>query len=227
MSTSSQLVPRSASHVPMRSSTACTHCRQKRVKCMTSEDPPRSPCKRCQEKNLACKYVASIRHYPITAPDTSLSSLAARGNPPAVSGELRGGCLPPPSFPGPRRPPSNNQPSITDGASRYQDLFLTPAGPPPGYMQPQYIGRHAGNPTQAHPSPYLDQTPAAHAHHHWQVAPTQPPGFSADLLTTASGPGHWQYPGASSGSQYLGSYAGGQYPSAYQGWLPTSTGLYE
>ncbi|KAJ7467700.1 hypothetical protein FB451DRAFT_1401684 [Mycena latifolia] len=35
---------------------ACTTCRKRKVKCLASENPPRSPCKRCLEKGIACEY---------------------------------------------------------------------------------------------------------------------------------------------------------------------------
>ncbi|KAJ7203336.1 hypothetical protein GGX14DRAFT_652227 [Mycena pura] len=214
-----QVAPRSTSHAPTRSSVACTNCRKKRVKCVTTEDPPRLPCKRCQMKNLDCKYVASIRHYQITDPDISQSSPGTGMNLPAVSGGS--GYLSPP-YPGHMLP--TNRPPYTGGA--HPDLHLPRAGQPSGYMQPQYTGALPANPTYRgsyHDNAYQMQVANAQARNH-QMAPSQP-SFNPD----PTGSGYWQYPGASASGQYSGASAGGQYfgasaegqyPSEYQGWPP-------
>ncbi|KAJ7225142.1 hypothetical protein B0H12DRAFT_1077879 [Mycena haematopus] len=36
---------------------ACTHCRKRKIRCMTPEDPPQNPCDRCVKKGLKCEYV--------------------------------------------------------------------------------------------------------------------------------------------------------------------------
>ncbi|KAJ7662434.1 hypothetical protein B0H17DRAFT_1185040 [Mycena rosella] len=36
---------------------ACTNCRGRKVRCLTSEDPPQNPCQRCAKKGLSCEYI--------------------------------------------------------------------------------------------------------------------------------------------------------------------------
>ncbi|KAJ6452482.1 hypothetical protein C8R45DRAFT_1113037 [Mycena sanguinolenta] len=36
---------------------ACTHCRKRKIRCLTPEDPPQNPCDRCAKKGLKCEYV--------------------------------------------------------------------------------------------------------------------------------------------------------------------------
>ncbi|KAJ6541066.1 hypothetical protein DFH09DRAFT_1175059 [Mycena vulgaris] len=47
---------------------ACSHCRKRKIRCITTEQPPKNPCARCTKRNLACEYVA--------APDQELNSTA-------------------------------------------------------------------------------------------------------------------------------------------------------
>ncbi|KAF7324544.1 Haloacid type II [Mycena kentingensis (nom. inval.)] len=37
---------------------ACSNCRKRKVKCITTEDPPEHPCRRCTEKGLVCQYIS-------------------------------------------------------------------------------------------------------------------------------------------------------------------------
>ncbi|KAF8173342.1 hypothetical protein K438DRAFT_1980890 [Mycena galopus ATCC 62051] len=36
---------------------ACTHCRKRKIRCLTPEDPPQNPCNRCAKKGLHCEYI--------------------------------------------------------------------------------------------------------------------------------------------------------------------------
>ncbi|KAJ7263081.1 hypothetical protein C8J57DRAFT_1470985 [Mycena rebaudengoi] len=36
---------------------ACSNCRKRKVRCVTSEKPPQNPCERCTRRRLACQYV--------------------------------------------------------------------------------------------------------------------------------------------------------------------------
>ncbi|KAJ7136953.1 hypothetical protein C8R44DRAFT_948704 [Mycena epipterygia] len=36
---------------------ACTNCRRRKIRCLTSEDPPKNPCERCVKKGLKCEYL--------------------------------------------------------------------------------------------------------------------------------------------------------------------------
>ncbi|KAF7358714.1 C6 finger domain [Mycena sanguinolenta] len=43
---------------PPRSLVACYHCRKRKMKCITTEQPPTNPCANCIKKNLQCEYIA-------------------------------------------------------------------------------------------------------------------------------------------------------------------------
>ncbi|KAJ7301498.1 hypothetical protein DFH08DRAFT_102301 [Mycena albidolilacea] len=55
---------------------ACSNCRRRKIRCLTSEQPPRNPCTYCQRKRLDCEYLA------VDYPDDFLS--ISPGNPAAV-----------------------------------------------------------------------------------------------------------------------------------------------
>ncbi|KAJ7610140.1 hypothetical protein FB45DRAFT_1122063 [Roridomyces roridus] len=38
---------------------ACTHCRKRKIRCITTEQPPTNPCTRCKAKKLSCQYVSA------------------------------------------------------------------------------------------------------------------------------------------------------------------------
>ncbi|KAJ7276294.1 hypothetical protein B0H12DRAFT_13536 [Mycena haematopus] len=41
-----------------RAMIACTNCRRRKIKCVTTEEPPQHPCARCTKRGLECEYVA-------------------------------------------------------------------------------------------------------------------------------------------------------------------------
>ncbi|KAF7326432.1 C6 finger domain [Mycena sanguinolenta] len=41
-----------------RAMIACTNCRRRKIKCVTSEEPAQHPCARCTKKGLVCEYIA-------------------------------------------------------------------------------------------------------------------------------------------------------------------------
>ncbi|KAJ7685921.1 hypothetical protein B0H17DRAFT_1181368 [Mycena rosella] len=51
---------------------ACSYCRKRKIRCITTEQPPKNSCARCTRKNVPCEYVAisdperdSIPHTPM------------------------------------------------------------------------------------------------------------------------------------------------------------------
>ncbi|KAJ7055735.1 hypothetical protein C8F01DRAFT_445330 [Mycena amicta] len=42
---------------PRRVIIACTHCRKRKVRCLTKEESPVNPCQRCLENGLRCEYL--------------------------------------------------------------------------------------------------------------------------------------------------------------------------
>ncbi|KAJ7184971.1 hypothetical protein C8R46DRAFT_1300679 [Mycena filopes] len=49
---------------------ACRNCRQKKTRCITTEQPPTHPCQNCQAKGLTCEYIAVPDSVP-SSPDPS------------------------------------------------------------------------------------------------------------------------------------------------------------
>ncbi|KAJ7153314.1 hypothetical protein C8R46DRAFT_1228246 [Mycena filopes] len=43
-----------------RSIMACTRCRHRKVRCITAEQPPKTPCERCVKRHLPCEYLAVV-----------------------------------------------------------------------------------------------------------------------------------------------------------------------
>ncbi|KAJ6467851.1 hypothetical protein C8R45DRAFT_1219021 [Mycena sanguinolenta] len=41
---------------------ACLNCRKRKLRCITTEQPPKNPCARCTKKNLPCEYVPATEH---------------------------------------------------------------------------------------------------------------------------------------------------------------------
>ncbi|KAJ7610177.1 hypothetical protein FB45DRAFT_1038219 [Roridomyces roridus] len=69
---------------------ACAHCRQRKVRCITTEQPPTNPCTRCKKKKLSCQYVSAdpaaitpehsptrSTHSPDSDPDEPYASASA------------------------------------------------------------------------------------------------------------------------------------------------------
>ncbi|KAJ7095293.1 hypothetical protein B0H15DRAFT_104663 [Mycena belliarum] len=54
-----------------RAMIACTNCRRRKIKCITTEEPPKNPCARCTKRSLPCEYVAVEEDSP--TPDTTVS----------------------------------------------------------------------------------------------------------------------------------------------------------
>ncbi|KAJ6579233.1 hypothetical protein DFH09DRAFT_339250 [Mycena vulgaris] len=51
---------------------ACSNCRKRKIRCITTEQPPKNPCARCVKKHLPCEYVAAPE------PDYSSSTSASQ-----------------------------------------------------------------------------------------------------------------------------------------------------
>ncbi|KAJ7359501.1 kinase-like domain-containing protein [Mycena albidolilacea] len=47
-----------------RAHIACKLCRKRKIKCVTTEEPPRNPCTRCTKRGLTCEYVAVEEEEP-------------------------------------------------------------------------------------------------------------------------------------------------------------------
>ncbi|KAJ7068180.1 hypothetical protein C8F01DRAFT_594701 [Mycena amicta] len=73
-----------------RAMIACTNCRRRKIKCVTTEEPPRHPCERCTKRDLPCEYVAVVEDDSKSpTPETPSSQL-----PPPSPGMGYGSLLP-------------------------------------------------------------------------------------------------------------------------------------
>jgi len=57
---------------------ACSNCRRRKIRCLTSEQPPTNPCTYCVRKRLTCEYVAVADPdgYSPTSPDAPVEDHA-------------------------------------------------------------------------------------------------------------------------------------------------------
>ncbi|KAJ7636363.1 hypothetical protein FB45DRAFT_864413 [Roridomyces roridus] len=107
--------------------TPCSNCRHRKVKCITSEQPPVNPCQRCAKKNLDCEYNV---HASASAPTLPLPYT---GPPPAGSRPRYYGQPLPPLTGGTSLNPQPSSPLELDG--------LPYTGPPPPGHLPRYYGQ--------------------------------------------------------------------------------------
>ncbi|KAJ7685928.1 hypothetical protein B0H17DRAFT_1072941 [Mycena rosella] len=49
---------------------ACSHCRKRKIRCITTEQPPKNPCARCARRHLPCEYIAAPDQERDPAPPT-------------------------------------------------------------------------------------------------------------------------------------------------------------
>ncbi|KAJ7493917.1 hypothetical protein FB451DRAFT_1164785 [Mycena latifolia] len=138
----------------IRAAMACTNCRRRKVRCLTTEWFPTQPCERCRRKRLTCEYlrVAEQEQHSNSASPSSgifLSDLPEVGGMPMASTppipapnfsrEL--GSAPPLPYTG---PPPLNRPLR---GVPYYDPVLPAAHRPsiqPAYLNPYFTGSSAG-----------------------------------------------------------------------------------
>ncbi|KAJ7493878.1 hypothetical protein FB451DRAFT_1491400 [Mycena latifolia] len=137
-----------------RAAIACTTCRRRKVRCLTTEWFPTQPCERCRRKRLTCEYlrVAEEEQHSNSASPSSdifLSDLPEVGGMPmpstppipAPSSSRELGSAPPLPYtdPPPLSRPLRGVP--------YYDPVLPAAHRPsmqPAYLNPYFTGRSAG-----------------------------------------------------------------------------------
>ncbi|KAJ7685849.1 hypothetical protein B0H17DRAFT_18667 [Mycena rosella] len=49
---------------------ACSHCRKRKTRCITTEQPPKNPCARCIKGHFTCEYIAAPEPYYSPFPRT-------------------------------------------------------------------------------------------------------------------------------------------------------------
>ncbi|KAF7351704.1 C6 finger domain [Mycena sanguinolenta] len=92
---------------------ACVNCRKRKMRCITTEQPPKNPCARCTKKGLPCEYVAADNDEDNQSPDPGFSTSQenSRGRPP-MQPQSSGTAPPMPTLPLPyTMPPASEQTS--------------------------------------------------------------------------------------------------------------------
>ncbi|KAJ7865364.1 hypothetical protein B0H14DRAFT_2734540, partial [Mycena olivaceomarginata] len=138
-------MPATVSKKRRRTLMACAHCRRRKTRCITSEQPPTKPCANCTKKHLNCEYFA-------VDPDERAES---------TFGSTRSITPPSPFYAG--RPPSRN-PSSGDSrpSSAGSDHLPAPTNPH------GYLGSRSSfsEPSSFYPSyPLYSAAPAPRAPH--------------------------------------------------------------
>ncbi|KAJ7179904.1 hypothetical protein C8R43DRAFT_381464 [Mycena crocata] len=133
-----------------RAMIACTNCRKRKIKCVTTEEPPRNPCARCTKRALSCEYVAVDEDSTPESPVSQLPSVpypspynsgTAYSNPGVPTGYM----------PSPSYPPYNGQ--WNPPPSQSHPSFSTPVYPTQNgasYNRQQYGPGPGGNPFGGH-----------------------------------------------------------------------------
>ncbi|KAF8163947.1 hypothetical protein K438DRAFT_1985055 [Mycena galopus ATCC 62051] len=172
---------------------ACLNCRRRKMRCITTEQPPTNPCARCTKKGLSCEYAPADRDDDPANQSSSgyPESTAHSARPPMPSDFSRGaGTAPPLPYTGP--PPSHMRPRYS-GNAQYPDLSLSDSGP--GQQKPpaQYYPTRANNSTvnQA----YNPQAAQAYQYMANYGPPAQPAQYP---------PGSGGYPANFGGMPYYG-----------------------
>ncbi|KAJ7260459.1 hypothetical protein B0H12DRAFT_1275638 [Mycena haematopus] len=106
---------------------ACVNCRKRKIRCITTEQPPKNPCARCAKKGLPCEYVTA--EHDDDSPSQDFGSSA----PPEPIPHQRPSSMQPSS--GPSMPASND---FSRGFRTAPPLPYT--GPPPQNRRPRYSG---------------------------------------------------------------------------------------
>ncbi|KAJ7662555.1 hypothetical protein DFH06DRAFT_1324921 [Mycena polygramma] len=186
---------------------ACTNCRRRKMRCITTEQPPKNPCARCTKKGLTCEYVAADQdEYSPELPTSSLPQPATRSGHGASNPTRTNQPMPPPS-------------NFSLGLGPAPPLPYT--GPPPPFQRPRYSGTQypdlslqgsdQQNPSSQH---YSAQATQGYDPQSAQVYQYINPG----ILTQQHGaqqPGSGGYPAGYEQMQYYGNT-----PTPDYGWPP-------
>ncbi|KAJ7610626.1 hypothetical protein DFH06DRAFT_1245868, partial [Mycena polygramma] len=79
---SSERPPRKFTVRRRRTIIACSYCRRRKIRCITTEQPPTNPCAYCTRKRLTCEYVAAdgpLGHSRKGSPDFSVADRPESG----------------------------------------------------------------------------------------------------------------------------------------------------
>ncbi|KAJ7857211.1 hypothetical protein B0H13DRAFT_1902341 [Mycena leptocephala] len=139
---------------------ACLNCRKRKMRCITTEQPPRNPCARCTKKHLHCEYVSATEQDGyISSPQmpeadfpspssSAMSSPSASGTPPPahpIPSSSRESGVAAPSLPYTGPPPANRRPRAPHLAQAPYHLHSPQA--------PQYLTSVPASPRAPGPIP--------------------------------------------------------------------------
>ncbi|KAJ7679730.1 hypothetical protein B0H17DRAFT_77947 [Mycena rosella] len=129
---------------------ACSNCRKRKIRCITTEQPPVHACARCTKRGMACEYVVATddESRSPSLPVVDLPELAKMQRTPPLTGpSLACGSAPPLPYPGP--PPR----------SRAASEQLLPA-----YASSSFAASNHRSPNLGYCSPTFALEPAAALH---------------------------------------------------------------
>ncbi|KAJ7113643.1 hypothetical protein C8R44DRAFT_741226 [Mycena epipterygia] len=142
MSTSTPSAQNSKDFTPFiikrrRTILACSNCRRRKIRCITTEQPPTKPCQRCTKKGLHCEYVAATDYEDNPSSTTQVPEMPL-SNPPSLgttsSANRSQGLMRAPSLPYTGPPPLNRRPRYSSPSA---PAYISPGQLPsvPGWNQ--------------------------------------------------------------------------------------------
>ncbi|KAJ7138613.1 hypothetical protein C8R46DRAFT_1137366 [Mycena filopes] len=222
--------PLQVPHRRRRGLMACTVCRARKARCITSEQPPVSPCDYCKRKRLQCEYV-SISEQDSGTPPPPRGSGGHGGHsgthPPFSNQSWAPGAsqnfhAPPGGSAHAYAAPQGNYPPNANAYPPAQGHYPPNSGAPMGY------GGHPGygpSNTQYANVPHAAQgQPQMHAAYHGHHPPTQPSAQQGYPPSSSSG-NHGYDAQMAHAAQYLASRGHGRPsgPPAAGGYSPSLT----
>ncbi|KAJ7443249.1 hypothetical protein B0H11DRAFT_2204297 [Mycena galericulata] len=151
---------------------ACANCRKRKIRCITTEQPPENPCERCARRKLSCEYVSVNDQEEYSTPNNTSSELRRDPGgysappppttwlPPVAAHNTSPGSSNAPRLPYTGPPPPNRRAryssSAAPGLPEYPDLSLPNVSRGPGdlrYLSPMNPSYHDPSLSGHRPNP--------------------------------------------------------------------------
>ncbi|KAJ6598275.1 hypothetical protein DFH09DRAFT_1304081 [Mycena vulgaris] len=148
-SASSPGTPSSRGH--RRGRIACLNCRKRKIKCVTADDHPHSPCKRCSQYGSPCEFV-SVSEEEASSPEPPPPENGAKWLPP----------LGPESYGRPQKQGAIaiTPPEIFDSYAAAEKIYSPDLGSPPILYPESYMySPDTGSPASLYQESYTQQSP--------------------------------------------------------------------
>ncbi|KAJ7292054.1 hypothetical protein C8J57DRAFT_1492530 [Mycena rebaudengoi] len=170
---------------------ACSNCRQRRVKCITKEGSPDSPCERCRKKDLVCEYMPVRSPHtpqgrsPGSANNHPSGNITSRSPAPQNPSHYGRGGYPNmnaanhPQYSGVMIPPAPSANPVPSGSQFYPNPTYHPFAPTPNnssYPQTPYYNQ---NPASYFPSPPAPPAAASAEYNYSNMANFDAAGYQA------------------------------------------------